>query len=244
MPGGWADGTIVDHRHLIFDAVDPAGAALSATDHDGDGLSDVILSLPEHPRVADGELTGAAWVVGGADIPAAAGSTYTPDGAGLVLEGAEPGDAAGAAVLGADVNGDGLGDIVIGAPDAASLGGQLLVWYGSSGAISGTISLSTAGSIVTGQPGERIGTALAAIPDSDGDGAEEVAAGADGGAFVSLLLAFELAAADLEASETARILGVGRALGPSPDADRDGQGDLLAAPLGEGADLFFLDFGG
>lgn len=108
-----------------------------------------------------------------------AAATPQTDAQGLTwLE--RPGDSAndrfGGAVAGlGDVNGDGIGDIAVGArldDDGASSGGVLHILSGDDGSVIDTI----AGPVAAGE----LGTAVDAIGDLDGDGITEIVVGADG----------------------------------------------------------------
>ncbi len=115
---------------------------------------------------------------------------------GYRVGGAAAGDLLGAAVAVGDLNGDGIGDLVIGAPGADANGvdsGAVYIIYGTSSAItnSGTIDLS----LLTGSSGTLSGATVVriagsaanaafgtdvAVGDFNGDGRADIAVGADG----------------------------------------------------------------
>ncbi|MEX2647859.1 MAG: calcium-binding protein, partial [Alphaproteobacteria bacterium] len=116
-----------------------------AGDVDGDGLADAIIGAPyaDAPGGAD---AGAAYVVfGTANAPASLGLASLDQATGFRLEGVGAGDAAGFAVAGAgDVNGDGLDDVIVGAPDADHAGadaGAAYVVFGQAGGFPAAIDL-------------------------------------------------------------------------------------------------------
>ena len=95
------------------------------------------------------------------------------------------GDAVGSAICdGTDLDGDGVIDLVVGAPgwDAgAEDGGAFAVWYGP--VVPADTRFADADTVVTGtRAGGWLGGSLDCGGDTDGDGLGEVAAGADGDA--------------------------------------------------------------
>jgi hypothetical protein len=99
--------------------------------------------------------------------------------AGWRAEGDQPGARLGAALAGVDVNGDGFGDLVVGAPGAhvnARREGRVLVYLGASGGLASTPDWTARGV----QAGARLGTHVAAAGDVNGDGFEDVVVSAPG----------------------------------------------------------------
>jgi hypothetical protein len=149
-----------------------------AGDVNGDGLGDLVLGVPER-----GDQAGGAYVVFGkryrADLSLA--DLEEGLGGGFVIAGAPAGSRMGSAVAGGvDVNGDGLDDLVIGAPgfDQSPDGneGAVYVAFGQAGT-----SASTALRVMTGSaPREALGTSVAGLSDQNGDGLDEVVAGSPG----------------------------------------------------------------
>ena len=85
-------------------------AVAMAGDYDGDGFADFVIGAPGH----GGEFAGGGFLVTGTADPVSESLSE----AGILWVGAMESDYAGSAVAGAgDVNGDGLGDVLIGAPD-------------------------------------------------------------------------------------------------------------------------------
>jgi VCBS repeat-containing protein len=172
--------------------MDWAGMSVSnAGDINGDGFGDLIIGAPR----ANGGIdfgAGAAYVVFGKS--AGFGTSIAPatlDGTnGFRISGAETGDHAGFAVSDAgDVNGDGFGDLIVGAPYAAntngSNSGSAYVVFGKAGAFSADLDLSG----LNGFNGFRIdgaavdntlGYAVSSAGDVNGDGYGDLIIGAPG----------------------------------------------------------------
>ena len=158
-----ADGTLL-WRFSGSAWLDELGRSVAgAGDADGDGCGDVLVGAPGmDPGGRSG--AGSALLYSGA--------------AGALLwrfDGGADGDDLGRSVAAAgDVDRDGRGDVVAGAPGADPAGrgdaGSALV-YSSAG---GTLLWSFDG----GAPGDRLGFSVSGAGDVDGDGADDVIAGA------------------------------------------------------------------
>lgn len=105
---------------------------------------------------------------------------------GWVLAGSEAGDRFGSSVAAAgDVNGDGIGDFVVGAPGASRGSGAAFVWLGdASHSYASTRALGvggTRGFVVPGvESGDHVGASVAAAGDVNGDGLDDWIVGAPG----------------------------------------------------------------
>jgi hypothetical protein len=144
---------------------DEAGSSVApAGDTDGDGVADVVVGAPSF----DGGGTGKVYVVSGA---MASGNLGTVSSA--TLTGSSAGDQFGASVDGlGDFNGDGLDDIVVGAPEAGTYGRA----YVFLGPIEGSLGVSSAAVTFTGEEDSRsnAGIQVAGPGDIDSSGLPDV----------------------------------------------------------------------
>lgn len=227
---GDASGTVAlddSSGRLLGSGAESMGAAVAGGwDLDGDGWSDLLIGAPDASGAA-----GAAYVVQG---PASASDLY----ASALLAGVAIGDAAGSAVAELpDSDGDGIGELLIGAPNAGFGGSAYLLL----GPVSGTLSLDDADIELTGPTtGAQIGAQVAAAGDLDGDGRADALIGATGvrnevnkkvGAIYAVSLPtwpmMSLAEADATLLGTEEGDGLGAAAAGVGDADGDGQSDVL-----------------
>lgn len=230
-------------------ADDQAGVRVAMLpDADGDGLLEVVVGA----SLAGADDGGAAYVLWSSGAAAGDGDLALSE-ADLVLEGAEEKDRAGVALAGlADVDGDGLGDLAVGAPKGSPDGVEVgAVYLALGGGSSG--SLADADVLVVGvADGDLAGTAVADAGDVDGDGVTDLIVGAPGatgeaeGAGVAYLiqgaslaaapgrLGLELAAVTMLGAVQGD--AVGGSVGGGGDLDGDGRADLVVGGIGVDGD--------
>jgi len=172
--GGFViDGALVDQE---------SGWAVSGGgDVDGDGLDDLLVTS----IVADAG-TGRAWVVFGKDDGTAVDLADVDMGVGgFAIVGELPDDEVGtAAALVDDVDGDGLADVVLGAPAAGAAGRAYLVHGKADGALVdlADVALGIGGFVLDGAGvGEDAGSSVAGAGDVNGDGLGDLLVGAPEG---------------------------------------------------------------
>lgn len=241
-PGGGAaylyDAATLTKWGKLTGGTDAGIAVAFAPDLDGDGVDDVLVGESQSNK---------AWLVlgsstlGNVTLASAADAAYT---------GEASGDSAGAAVAGfGDVDGDGYGDLGVGAPendDGGTASGKAYVVFGQ--ATPATTSLSAAdASFPASDSSDRAGTTLAAAGDTNADGFSDVLIGAyyDEGGGTGAGAAYLLyggpgfAGASLSTADAA-ILGesardsASEGLGGGGDVDGDGYDDLLVGAPSEG----------
>jgi hypothetical protein len=143
------------------------GSSVSAAgDVNGDGLGDVLIGVP------GGSVDGGPSRPGFASLylATAMGLPSTPD---WTFEGQAPLDELGSSVASAgDLNADGFGDVVIGAPNAD--GGLALAFTGSAFGLARSPIWRREGNIQR----ERLGASVACAGDVDGDGLSDLIVGA------------------------------------------------------------------
>ncbi len=219
------------------------GAALLVTDLDGDGVADLAAGAPDAEA-------GAVVVVYGPVTGAVSDSD-----ADVVLLGEASGDGAGAALAAGDTDGDGVPDLVIGAPDedtGGTNGGAVYLVVGP--VVSGTLSGADAQFIAEAN-NDDLGTALC-IGDLDADGLGDLAASApwrysDGKAAGAVYVepgplsgVIDLATPSFRALGDTNKGYAGEALACVQDHDGDGADDLLVAAPHDGRGEVWLLEGG
>jgi len=208
---------------------DQLGFAVAGTgDVDGDGIGDYALGSPfssaVHPSGGYASITSGA-----------TGNTlrfYAPEQSGGLLGYSL--DAAG------DMNGDGVPDLLAGAPGWSPPGGIGGLNYGKAYVLDGAVDHSAIYSKVGSAPGELLGTSVAGGHDLTGDGLPEAAFGSPG-ALVGTSPQGRVSVWSSNAGSLALLFDIygaapgdelGAAVDLIPDTDGDGVADLLVGVPG------------
>jgi len=153
-------------------AFDELGRAVSpAGDLNGDGFDDIILGTD----IAGPGFAGQVFVFNGplSGLRAAASAD-------AIITGSFANESFGASVASGDLDGDGISDLIVGAPRFPLNGadtGRAYVFYGP---VAGSIIASDADAIVFGENiNDSFGTSVASAGDIDGDGQADLIVGAN-----------------------------------------------------------------
>ena len=246
-----------------------SGQAIDSGDFNGDGISDLLVgAAPEKPDTD----SGFAYVLMGSATPFPASIILSPvDGSssafqldgtnGFIIDGILAGDLTGDAVANAgDVNGDGIDDMLVGAPFASNgnfpLAGATYLIYGKASGNPARLDMGsldgTNGTVINGVNAlEESGLALSTAGDVDHDGIDDFLIGApkagrsgrhDSGAVYLVYgstsgFGATLSLSGLNANSGLVIHGIdadnmaGAALGTAGDINNDGIDDfLIGAP--------------
>ncbi len=201
----------LSHQFYGSGAQEELGRSVSGIgDVNGDGLADVIIGSPGYDN-------GLAISVGKASVRSGA------DGSLLYsFLGVTPGDWFGASVSGAgDVNGDGVPDLIIGAPYSDWVGnnsGRAFVYSGATGGLL---------HVFDGVVNQRLGYAVSAAGDVNGDGFDDVIVGSENMAVVRVYSGADGSLLHLVSGNPSTDFAFGHAVSGAGDVNGDGAEDFI-----------------
>ncbi|MEJ2722149.1 MAG: hypothetical protein P8181_13570, partial [bacterium] len=159
------------------------GTVVGCGDVDDDGHDDILCGIPTaSPRGLTS--AGEVFVIRGSDVPTDTVDLSSPPATVTLIEGAALFDTLGESVTVADINDDGFGDVIAGAPfsttPAGSIAGKVFVVYGSD-ALAPVINLAEPGTKIMQVFGAHANDILGKscyAADVTGDGIADLVAGA------------------------------------------------------------------
>jgi hypothetical protein len=176
-----------DHNTLGADAVDLLGASTAGGDFNGDGIDDLLLGTFGADATGNAKsAAGEAYVIFGSTSLSGTTDVFST-APGFTILGADAGDNLGyygSSVAAGDFNGDGIDDLLLGAPQAEAAGnaksgaGEAYVVFGST-TISGTRDLAASApnlTVLGADAGDNLGHVAAG--DFNGDGIDDLLLGA------------------------------------------------------------------
>jgi hypothetical protein len=179
LAGGDFDLSQADLHLLGEVAGDKAGVPVAAAgDVDGDGLADLLVGASNNNE--GGYTAGKSYLVYGST--ASAGGTLSLASADVVIIGEAEGDESGKVAGAGDVDGDGLDDVLVGAPgngDGGSDAGKTHLFYGATLNAGGAFTLAGSDAAFVGEAAaDHSGHVASSAGDVNGDGFADLLVGA------------------------------------------------------------------
>eukprot|EP00727_Mastigamoeba_balamuthi_P005522 m51a1_g159 hypothetical protein (1607) ;mRNA; r:510234-515359 len=199
--GEWQQSSLSNSNGTAILVVTAAGSdgprsVAGGRDVNGDGIDDLVLGVPDQQSSTSLPQAGVTYVILGRrsgwpqSIPLALGSSGAvfSSSHGFYLNGANAFDRSGMTVsLSEDFNGDGLGEVIVGAPNAANRAGAVYAVFGSSAPATvdlHTLDGSVGYSIIGSTASHMVGAAITAMGDVNTDGLADFMIGVPGWSYI------------------------------------------------------------
>jgi prepilin-type N-terminal cleavage/methylation domain-containing protein len=173
------DGLVINGEN----AGDHAGFSVGTGDANRDRAMDIVIGAPDYDAGGNTDSGGVYVVLGHFTVWPASINLASLSGQGFLLEGVDDNDRMGFAVHSADVNGDAIDDLLMGAPSAGATPGTAYALFGKKKGWKDqkmkAVTASTGFKMLGAANGDGLGSSISAA-DVNGNGVNDILVGAPG----------------------------------------------------------------